>query len=71
MAFSRGQGVISLAPRLVMGLNNDWDDTIVELPSGKWHNVLTGDDADGGAVRLQELLGRFPVGLLVKRRQPL
>jgi (1->4)-alpha-D-glucan 1-alpha-D-glucosylmutase len=51
-----------------MGLNNDWDDTILELPSGKWHNVLTGDNADGGAVRLQELLGRFPVGLLMKRK---
>ncbi|MCA1787167.1 MAG: malto-oligosyltrehalose synthase, partial [Desulfobacteraceae bacterium] len=68
VAFFRGQGVISLVPRLVMGLNNDWDDTIVELPSGKWHNVLTGDDEDGGGVRLQELLGRFPVGLLMKRR---
>ncbi len=68
VAFVRGQDVISLAPRLVMGLNNDWDDTIVTLPSGKWHNVLTGDEADGGAVRLQELLGRFPVGLLMKRK---
>jgi (1->4)-alpha-D-glucan 1-alpha-D-glucosylmutase len=68
VAFVRGEAVISLAPRLVMGLNNDWDDTIVALPSGKWHNVLTGDNADGGAVRLQELLGRFPVGLLMKRK---
>jgi (1->4)-alpha-D-glucan 1-alpha-D-glucosylmutase len=68
VAFVRGQDVISLAPRLVMGLNNDWDDTIVELPSGKWHNVLTGDESDGGAVRLQELLHRFPVGLLMKRK---
>ncbi|MFO7911435.1 MAG: malto-oligosyltrehalose synthase [Desulfotignum sp.] len=68
VAFIRGQDVISLAPRLVMGLNNDWDDTILELPRGKWHNVLTGDNADGGAVRLQELLGRFPVGLLIQRK---
>jgi len=68
VAFVRGQDVISLAPRLVMGLNNDWEDAIVELPRGKWHNVLTGDDADGGAVQLQELLHRFPVGLLMKRK---
>jgi (1->4)-alpha-D-glucan 1-alpha-D-glucosylmutase len=68
VAFFRGQAVISLSPRLVMGLDNDWDDTILELPSGKWHNVLTGDDAQGGPVRLQELLGRFPVGLLMKRK---
>jgi (1->4)-alpha-D-glucan 1-alpha-D-glucosylmutase len=68
IAFFRGKAVITLAPRLVMGLNNDWDDTIVELPGGNWHNVLTGDSADGGAVRLQALLGRFPVGLLMKRK---
>jgi (1->4)-alpha-D-glucan 1-alpha-D-glucosylmutase len=68
VAFSRGQTVITLAPRLVMGLNNDWDDTILKLPQGKWHNVLTGDTADGGPVRLQELLRRFPVGLLMKRK---
>jgi (1->4)-alpha-D-glucan 1-alpha-D-glucosylmutase len=68
VAFVRGQAVISLVPRLVMGLNNDWDDTILELPSGEWHNVLTGDTAEGGPVRLQELLRRFPVGLLMKRK---
>jgi (1->4)-alpha-D-glucan 1-alpha-D-glucosylmutase len=68
VAFVRGQDLISLAPRLVMGLNNDWEDAIVELPRGEWHNVLTGDDADGGAVQLQELLHRFPVGLLMKRK---
>jgi (1->4)-alpha-D-glucan 1-alpha-D-glucosylmutase len=68
VAFFRGQAVISLAPRLVMGLDNDWDDTILELPRGKWHNVLTNDAAEGGPVRLQELLRRFPVGLLIKRK---
>ncbi|MDT8379352.1 MAG: malto-oligosyltrehalose synthase [Desulfotignum sp.] len=68
VAFSREQTVITLVPRLVMGLNNDWDDTIVELPQGKWHNVLTGDTSDGGPVRLQEMLRRFPVGLLMKRK---
>ncbi len=68
VAFFRGQAVISLAPRLVMGLNNDWDDTILELPSGEWHNVLTGDAAEGGPVRLQKLLRRFPVSLLMKRK---
>jgi (1->4)-alpha-D-glucan 1-alpha-D-glucosylmutase len=68
VAFFRGQAVISLAPRLVMGLDNDWDDTILELPSGKWHNVLTNDAAEGGPVRLQELLRRFPVGLLIQRK---
>ncbi len=66
VAFFRGNAVVSLAPRLVMGLDNDWEDTIVALPEGKWHNILTGDDTKGGSVRLSSLLHRFPVGLLIK-----
>jgi len=68
VAFLRGQAVVSLTPRLVVGLDNDWDDTILDLPRGKWHNVLTGDTSEGGPVRLQKLLHRFPVGLLVQRK---
>jgi (1->4)-alpha-D-glucan 1-alpha-D-glucosylmutase len=66
VAFFRGNTVVSLSPRLVMGLANDWEDTVVELPDGKWHNILTGDDTEGGSVRLSSLLHRFPVGLLIK-----
>jgi (1->4)-alpha-D-glucan 1-alpha-D-glucosylmutase len=68
VAFVRGTDVVSVSPRLVKGLNNDWNDTIVELPRGKWHNVLTGDAEEGCPVRVQKLLGRFPVGLLIKRK---
>lgn len=68
VAFIRGKAVISLAPRLVMGLDNDWEDTILELPRGKWHNILTEDSTAGGPVRLKELLHRFPVGLLIQRK---
>lgn len=68
VAFIRGKAVIALAPRLVMGLDNDWEDTILELPRGKWHNILTEDATAGGPVRLKELLHRFPVGLLIQRK---
>jgi (1->4)-alpha-D-glucan 1-alpha-D-glucosylmutase len=66
VAFLRGEGVLSVAPRLVMGLRGDWADAVLELPEGRWENILTGEHVSGGAVRLRELLARFPVGLCVR-----
>ncbi|MDZ7700368.1 MAG: malto-oligosyltrehalose synthase [Deltaproteobacteria bacterium] len=66
VAFIRGGLVLSVTPRLIMGLNGDWSDTKLDLPEGRWHNILTGDEVTGGPVGLQELLSRFPVGLLVQ-----
>jgi maltooligosyltrehalose synthase len=39
---------------------------VLELPAGLWRNILTGDELRGGVVRLQEVLNRFPVGVLVQ-----
>jgi (1->4)-alpha-D-glucan 1-alpha-D-glucosylmutase len=64
VAFSRGQAIVTVVPRLVMRLCGAWADTTLELPVGHWHNELTGDAVDGGTVRLAELLARFPVALL-------
>jgi maltooligosyltrehalose synthase len=36
------------------------------LPPGKWRNALTGDAHEGGRVRAQEVLRRFPVALLYR-----
>jgi (1->4)-alpha-D-glucan 1-alpha-D-glucosylmutase len=66
VAFLRGEGAVSVAPRLVMALDGDWADTGLELPKGHWHNVLTGRETEGGAVQLREILAPFPVGLLEK-----
>lgn len=66
VAFVRGEGAISVTPRLVMGLGHDWNGTILELPPGHWSDVLTGNDWKGGTVRLGEILARFPVALLGK-----
>jgi (1->4)-alpha-D-glucan 1-alpha-D-glucosylmutase len=65
VAFVRRQGVITVVPRLVIGLRGDWADTTLELPAGRWYNELTGDAIDGSTVRLVDLLARFPVALLV------
>jgi (1->4)-alpha-D-glucan 1-alpha-D-glucosylmutase len=67
VAFVRGARALTVVPRLVLTLGGDWADTTLDLPAGSWHDELTGADMRGGAVRLAELLGRFPVALLVQR----
>jgi (1->4)-alpha-D-glucan 1-alpha-D-glucosylmutase len=67
VAFVRGAQVAVVVPRLVVGLTErGWEDTTVPLPDGSWRNELTGDEVTGGAVRVGELLARFPVALLTK-----
>jgi (1->4)-alpha-D-glucan 1-alpha-D-glucosylmutase len=68
VAFQRGRDVVAVVPRLVLGLREDWEDTALALPPGRWRNALTGDDASG-RVPLSELLGRFPVALLLLDRE--
>jgi (1->4)-alpha-D-glucan 1-alpha-D-glucosylmutase len=66
VAFARGDGAITVVPRLVIGLGGDWSDTHLELPSGWWRNCLTGEPIAGGTLRLSDLLRRFPVALLTR-----
>jgi (1->4)-alpha-D-glucan 1-alpha-D-glucosylmutase len=66
IAFLRGGEVAMVVPRLVIGLGEDWRDTAVELPAGRWRNELTGEETEGGSLRLAELLARFPVALLAR-----
>ncbi len=67
VAFCRGGGAITLAPRLVLGLGGDWNGTEVDIPLGTWRDELTGFETDGGRRRVADLLGRFAVALLVRR----
>jgi len=67
VAFIRGEGAISMAPRLVMGLSDGWAETVLELPTGHWHDILTGNEHAAGTVRLAQMLNRFPVALLVRK----
>jgi (1->4)-alpha-D-glucan 1-alpha-D-glucosylmutase len=66
IAFRRGDSVVAIAPRLVIGLRGDWRDTAVEIPRGEWLNVLTGERVGGGAAALSSLMARFPVCLLLR-----
>jgi (1->4)-alpha-D-glucan 1-alpha-D-glucosylmutase len=63
VAYDRG-GAITVVTRLPVGLTaSGWGDTTLDLPEGRWHDVLTGLDTDG---RLADLLATHPVALLVR-----
>jgi (1->4)-alpha-D-glucan 1-alpha-D-glucosylmutase len=64
IAYSRGGRAVTVSPRLVTRLGNDWRDTSVELPAGVWRNEFTGAQVGHGATPLRSLLGEFPVCLL-------
>ncbi len=64
VAFARGGEAITVAPRLVIGLAGDWEDTTVELPAADWYNHLTGEIVAGGVLPVADLLERFPAALL-------
>lgn len=68
-AFLRGANVIAAVPRSSARLGGRWGATTVNLPAGRWQNLLSGELCDGGAVRVQALLQRFPVALLIKHAE--
>jgi (1->4)-alpha-D-glucan 1-alpha-D-glucosylmutase len=65
VAYIRAERMIALAPRLVIKLNNNWEDTTIDLPNKSWMNRLTGKGVRGGTANISELLTDFPVALLV------
>jgi (1->4)-alpha-D-glucan 1-alpha-D-glucosylmutase len=69
LAFDRG-GAVTVATRLPVGLQRrgGWGDTVLRLTPGPWRDVITGRSTGSttGEVRLADLLGDYPVALLVK-----
>jgi (1->4)-alpha-D-glucan 1-alpha-D-glucosylmutase len=66
VGFLRGTRVATIVPRWPVKLGGSWGGTMVDLPPGQWRNLLTGETMDGGRVRVQTLLQKFPVALLEK-----
>jgi (1->4)-alpha-D-glucan 1-alpha-D-glucosylmutase len=80
VAFARGEQVVTIVPRLPLKLARGrigarlvappsrWADTRVELPHGRWRDVLTGESRrPKGSARgfpVARVLDRFPVALL-------
>ena len=66
VAFARGSDVVTVVPRWLVRLDGDWADTALELPAGRWRNVLAGTELDGGTVEAAHLFAAFPVALLAR-----
>jgi (1->4)-alpha-D-glucan 1-alpha-D-glucosylmutase len=66
VAFLRGGKILTVAPRFFHKLKNDWQDTILTLPQGNWRDEFTGENF-GGDLRLEKLLQKLPVALLVRK----
>lgn len=65
VAFERAGRVITLVPRLVMGLHKSggWGSTALSLPPGRWLDAFSGR-VWSGTVSLREVFASFPVALL-------
>ncbi|WP_119066019.1 malto-oligosyltrehalose synthase [Rubrobacter indicoceani] len=78
-----GEATVTLAPRLFSGLSDGSNGLTLDggalfrtsvsaegLPPGSYRNVLTGDEIPvEGEASVPELLGEYPVGLLVSERR--
>ena len=63
VAFSRGDEVVTVVPRLVMRRGDDWYDTTLELPRGRFEDRFTGQTWTGRGPDLRApppLPGRAP-----------
>lgn len=72
LAFSRG-GAITVATRLPVGLaaGGGWRNTTLGLPEGRWRDLISGRIVPVDSqreVRLDQLLDRYPVALLVREQ---
>jgi (1->4)-alpha-D-glucan 1-alpha-D-glucosylmutase len=70
VAFQRSAALVAVATRLPVGLAaaGGWRDTVLPLPdaAADWWDVITGAPVEDPAPKLGELLGRYPVALLVR-----
>ncbi|MCW2615432.1 MAG: malto-oligosyltrehalose synthase [Frankiales bacterium] len=67
VAYVRGGELVTVAPTRALTVERTgWGDDAVELPEGRWTDVLGGASHAGGPVRLADLLAGFPVAVLLR-----
>jgi (1->4)-alpha-D-glucan 1-alpha-D-glucosylmutase len=66
IAYCRCDSVAVMAPRWNVRLGNGFGATTVELPPGRWRNILCSEQMEGGKLRVHNLFQQFPVALLVR-----
>ena len=66
LAFLRGTGHVTVVPRFPLGLaaRGGFGATVLDLPGGRWTNVLTGATLQGGEIPVTEVMGTVRVALL-------
>jgi (1->4)-alpha-D-glucan 1-alpha-D-glucosylmutase len=64
LGYVRAASVAVVVPRWNINRGDSWAGSTIDLPPGQWRNLLTGDLLQGGRLRIQSLLSRFPVALL-------
>jgi (1->4)-alpha-D-glucan 1-alpha-D-glucosylmutase len=69
LAFLRADNIATVVPRWSLRAGGNWGSTTVDIPEGRWTNILTGDALGGGRARMQTLLQRFPVALFVQEKE--
>ena len=69
IAFLRASNVLTVVQRWPLSLAEEWADTAIDLPVGRWKNHLTDEPLLGGSIPLAELLQDFPVALLTKEEK--
>jgi (1->4)-alpha-D-glucan 1-alpha-D-glucosylmutase len=69
LAFAR-RGLVCAVPRLRFGAARDWRETTLELPEGRWLDVLGGEAVEGGVQPLSALWRHFPVALFAEQAEP-
>lgn len=67
LAFARSEAALTVVSRLTVARQHlgGWGAEAVELPPGRWRDLLTGRPHPGGSLLLARLLDRLPVALLV------
>ena len=65
VAFMRTGSLITIVPRFVLALKEDWANTRITLPEGHWQNEFTGETVSGD-IGLHDLFKSFPVTVLLR-----
>jgi (1->4)-alpha-D-glucan 1-alpha-D-glucosylmutase len=64
-AFARGDELVTVVPRLGVRAGG-WADTVLAIGAGRWRDVLTGDDVEGGVQPVAGLWRKLPIALLLR-----
>lgn len=65
VAFTSGEHLMTILPRFILKLKNDWAGTRLTLPCGNWYNQFTGD-VFSGTVNVETIFQAFPVALFTR-----